>query len=333
MTDENKIEYKKLENFSKHRGGLETYMSGIMGEKFIKYREMWRKVTNREVVTDFPYFPLIETHYACNFKCRMCHKSDKDIFEETYYPEKLSMNLYRRLMDECEEYNCPSLSLNNNNEPLLDKHLLERLSMANKKGIMDIMMNTNAFLLKEDVTKALIDNGLTRLLISLDAASEKTYSLIRSRHYQKVIENIDNFLETRDKIGSVFPVLRLSFCVTSINEAEQEAFLDLWKDKADEVTFQRYTPPAKNENFLSLYPKSRREMKFACCQPFERVIITGNGEVYPCCYQSMKVSVGNIKQNSLYEIWHNDRFKEYRRVVIEEDWEANSCCSVCSKTR
>ncbi len=329
----NKEVYKKLNNYSRHRGGLEAYLDRILGEKFKEYRSMWKKVINCEVLTDFPYFVVLETQFQCNFKCRMCHKSDGDMINEIYYPEVLSMELFKRTIDECAEYNCPSISLNNNNEPLLDKLIINRLSYASKKSIIDIMMNTNGLLLSEEISKALIDNGLTRLLISLDAASEGTYSIIRSNHYKKVVYNIERFLAIREKKKSTLPALRLSFCIININEAEQEKFLDMWKDKADEVTFQTYTPPNSSDSFIKLYPVGRSETIFSCSQPFERAIIRGNGNVYPCCYQAMKLPVGNIKDSSLYEIWHNNKFSEYRRIVLEKDWPANHYCLQCSELR
>lgn len=333
MKSLDKLRYKKITDYSRHQGGLETYLGEILGKKFTEYRAIWKKVTNREIITDFPCFVVFETKFCCNFKCIMCHKSDLEITRQIAYPETIPMGLFKRIVDECAEYKCPSMSLNNNNEPLLDKMVIKKLSYASREGIIDIMMNTNAVLLNEDVSKALIDNGLTRLLISLDAVTEKTFTKVRSIHYNKVVKNIEKFLKIREESGSKLPVLRLSFVVINLNEAEQDNFLKIWKDKADQVSFQRYTPPAKKNRFLELYPVSREEMHFSCSQPFERLIIRGNGDVYPCCYQSIQKSLGNVKEKSLHEIWHSAELNEYRRIVMEEDWDANQFCNACSDCR
>ena len=333
MKHSNDLEYRKVTNYSRHQGGLETYLGKILGRDFIEYRAIWRKVTNRQILTDFPYFVVIETKFCCNFKCIMCHKSDLEVRKQIAYPETLSMDLFKRIVDECAEHKCPSMSLNNNNEPLLDENIIERLSYASKKKIMDIMINTNALLLNEEVSRALVDNGLTRLLVSLDAATEKIFTKVRSIHYNKVIENIEKFLKIREESGSKLPVLRLSFVVINLNEAEQDDFLKIWKDKANQVSFQSYTPPAKKNRFLELYPLSREEMHFSCSQPFERLIIKGNGDVYPCCYQSIQRPLGNVKEKSLHEIWRSTELNEYRRIVMEEDWKANPFCNACSDCR
>ncbi len=325
--------YEKVSNHCRHPHGVDAYLSTILGNKFSEYRTVWEKVTKREIVTDFPSFTLIETSFPCNYNCIMCHQSDANIRKQLKYTDILSMELFKRIVDECAEHKCPSMSLNNNNEPLLDKKIIQRLSYASKKGILDTMMNTNALLLDEETSKALIDNGLTRLLVSMDAATEKTYTKIRSKHYNKVVKNIEKFLEIRDKMKSALPVLRLSFVVINLNEDEQETFLEIWKDKADQVTFQRYTPPNSKKRFLELNPVSKKAMHFTCSQPFERAIVRGNGNVYPCCYQSMELPVGNITEKSLFDIWNSREFNEYRRIAIEENWEANSACKVCSSCR
>ena len=333
MKSPDKLKYKKISNYSRHPRGLEAYLGEILGKKFTEYRAIWEKVTNREIITDFPYFVTMETKFPCNFKCKMCYKSDQEFTRQVAYPETLPMGLFKRIVDECAEYKCPSISLNNNNEPLLDENIIERLSYISKKKIMDIMINTNALLLNEEVSRALINNGLTKLLISLDAATEKTYTKVRSIHYNKVVENVEKFLKIRGESGSKLPVLRLRFVVINLNEAERDNFLKIWKDKADQVTFQRYTPPAKKNRFLKLYPLSQKEMHFSCSQPFERLTIKGNGEVYPCCYQSMLKSLGNVKEKSLHEIWHSAELNEYRRIVMQEDWKADPFCKACSDCR
>jgi len=333
-------DYEKVSNISRHEGGLERHLIELQGEKFKKYRENWHKASNREVLTDFPQFVLLETLYQCNLKCVMCYKHDDIKSDELDYTETLPVEVVERVIDECAEHGCPSISFNNNNEPLLDKKIYQKIAYASKKGILDTMINTNALLLGEEQSRALIEAGLTRLLVSIDAATEKTFGAQRlttkkqaSQDFKKIVRNTEKFLEIREKMGRKLPVLRASFVVTRVNESEREQFIDYWIDKADEITFQRYTAPALTEHFLSLYPKNRDEMLFECNQPFERLIVRGDGNVYPCCYQTMNHPIGSIYNNTLHEIWHGKKMQEYQRIVIDRDWDANENCKTCSSAR
>jgi radical SAM protein with 4Fe4S-binding SPASM domain len=325
--------YININNYSRHHGGVDKYLENIFGNSFREYRTRWHQLTKREISTDFPNYVVVETLFNCNYSCKMCHKSVEELRNALSYTDVMSMDMYKRIIDECSEHNCPSVCCTGNYEPLMDRLMVERLKYASEKGILDVMIKTNGSLLSEEIADAFIENGLTRLSISLDAASEETYSKIRSKDYKKVVENIERFLSLRDKKKVKLPVLRLSYCVTNINGFEQEAFLNLWKDKVDEISFQRFTPPENRENFKHLYPEDRKVMDFFCSQPFERVVIRGDGNVYPCCYQTMKIPVGNIKENSLYDIWNGDKINEYRRIVAEEQWDANPCCLECSQAR
>ena len=325
--------YEKLFNYSRHSGGLEQYLINLLGDNFSVYRDNWKKVSNREFISEFPLFVIIETTAKCNFNCRICFRSNRTLREQVTYSQKMTMDSYKRIIDECSDYNCPSVGINNNNEPLLDREIVSKLNYAKKKGIMDILMNTNASLLNSKLSEALIDSGLTRLMVSLDAATEETYGQIRSGNYSKIIKNIETFLNIRARKNTKLPILRLSFCVVNINEHEKAPFVEMWKTKADEISFQRYTPPVKDDYYLSLYPQSREPMEFKCNQPFERIIIKGDGKVFPCCYQSMDREVGNINHQTIHSLWHSDDFNEYRRIVKEKDWSKNKNCLQCSQTR
>ena len=182
MVPSPKHHYKKLESFSRHTEGLDKYLCHILGPKFTEYRQVWSRIGIGKTVADFPLFPVVETKFACNLKCRICHKSDNETRRSLQYAEILSMGLFKRIVDEMADYRCPSLGLNNNNEPLLDPFILERIAYASQKGIMDTIMHTNAILLSDDCSRSLVENRLTRLLISLDAANASTFTKIRGNY-------------------------------------------------------------------------------------------------------------------------------------------------------
>ena len=86
-----------------------------------------------------------------------------------------------------------SINLNYVNEPLIRKDIPQFVSYAVQKGIPEVMFNTNGVLLKPDMSEALIDAGLTKLSVSLDASTEETCAKIRvGSDFGKVMENIFN---------------------------------------------------------------------------------------------------------------------------------------------
>ena len=320
--------YQKAKNYTKH-GNLDVYMGARLGPKFREYRNIFNGINVLEL-TGFPTYVIVETQSGCNYKCRMCRNSQPIVDEPWEYDERMDIPTFKRIVDECVDHGCQAMSLCDANEPLLDRHLMTRIYYAARR-MTDVNIITNGFLLISDRSRALIDSGLTRLWVGLDATTEETYGKIRKETaFNRICDNIFRFLDIRG--GNVFPVLRVSFCVTSINEHEQEEFLEIWGDIADSVTFQRYTPHNDTMKFLSLVPSGFHDMAFECIQPFERLTITGNGNVFPCCPSRAKPA-GNIHENTIREIWHSDAFAEKRRIVKEKDWAAAENCTRCITTR
>ena len=153
---------------------------------------------------------------------------------------------YQSIITEAQKYGCPSINLNYNNEPLLDPDIAVRVQQAMEKGFMDIRINTNGTLLSPFISEALIDAGLTRLSVSIDAANPNTYHKIRrGGNFQTVINNIDDFLSIRRQKKSKLPLLRCTFVRIQENESELDDFIKHWKGKADYVSIQTYIPPHK----------------------------------------------------------------------------------------
>ncbi|KKL60605.1 hypothetical protein LCGC14_2203620, partial [marine sediment metagenome] len=46
------------------------------------------------------------------------------------------------------------------------------------------------------------------------------------------------------------------------------------------------------------------------------ITIRWNGDVVPCCYDIMsEYVIGNIRENSLEEIWNNERYNNIRKGI------------------
>jgi len=81
---------------------------------------------------------------------------------------------------------------------------------------------------------------------------------------------------------------------------------------------------------VGLY-KSRPFKKHARCKfPWTSVCITSNGDVvqHPRCFYKI---FGNVKNNSLKEIWNNEEYRKFRRVMKENKGilpGCNRCCGI-----
>jgi len=64
--------------------------------------------------------------------------------------------------------------------------------------------------------------------------------------------------------------------------------------------------------------------KSFCVLPWIHLNTWPNGNVYPCCLTDWREEVGNLKDNTLEEIWNNDSMKSIRKDMLSGE-KHNSC--------
>ena len=234
-----------------------TELTGILGKSEIKklskvlekkqweeYRKNYDLASNLNLL-DYPIQLDFELNASCNLKCPMCPisaESPKGKGKSTWF----DFEFFKELIDYSVEKGTKAIKLNYINEPLIRNDILKFIEYAEVKGILDIYFSTNGILLKEEISRNLINSGLTRIQISIDAVTQETYNKVRPGGNLKVIlENIFNFLEIKKELNKTTPLVRSNFVKTELNEFELDEFIKLWKDKVDMIGVQEFIKPTK----------------------------------------------------------------------------------------
>ena len=312
-------------------------LADAIGQKFIDYRKAWDKVNRYELETDFPLHIQLDMDQKCNLKCVQCPLQDEqdDFLDFFAGDNKLTWSDYKNIIAEGKEHNCPSIALTGLTEPLLDKNLEKYLLYAKDNNFMDIMINSNATLLTKERSKKLLDSGLTRIRFSIDAASTESFKIIRKGKYEKVIRNINNFLEMKEKGGYKLPVTGVNFVKMSLNEHEVDKFQSYWEDRVDMVSIQTYIPLNSEEYNKAYYPADQYGLtdqleKFQCPQPFQRVVLN-NRYITPCCAYDEELVFGEIGKDTIYDVWNGKQMKEIRAQHRDHKYKDNATCKACAE--
>ena len=315
---------------------VNTKLISMLGEKFETYRKKWDQVNLFELETEFPLFLQVETNQICNLTCPACPIGAPDAHEKYISQDKMPWSMYEKIILEGEKYGCPSLEPQGTNEPFLDNSLENYIKFASEHGFIDIMLNTNGTLLGEERSKKFLKSGITRIRFSLDAATKETYEKVRTgAKFDTTMKNIERFLEIKKQGNYELPVVGVNFCKTSYNEHEEEAFIEQWMDKVDFVVIQEFQPPDTDHDyshFLSTTSEYRDNVmkEFKCQQPWQRVQVRSNGEICPCCaFFSTELSLGNIKEKSIYEIWNGEEMNNLRKLHKDGRYAENPWCKKC----
>ena len=309
--------------------------NAVNPKKYDEYRKLWNDASNLRIVTDFPLQIDFELNYSCNFTCPMCTwnaESTENKGKATWF----DFEVFKEVIDSACSKGLKSIRLNYINEPLIRKDITKFILYARKAGILDIYFSTNGSLLTDDLCRELINSGLLRLQISLDAQTKETYEKIRTGgNFDDVIKKVLRFLEIRDEMNVKLPTLRVNFVKTEINKHELDDFVKFWKNKADSIGIQDLVGimdgfGKKSQDDLE---KTKLFGTFRCAQPFQHLTLRYDGSVLPCCaFYGAEIPIGQLKTDKkikfseVANIGLLDKSVKSKLLIgtIEELWKSKS---------
>lgn len=175
----------------------------------------------------------IEVTSKCNFRCPHCGSSEipaslrKDMSMKTFYK---MVPFFKHIHH---------VRLFNYGEPLMNQNFIEMARLV-KASSATVGFNTNGMLLEEKTSRKLVELGVDSVVLSIDAATPKTYERIRpDGDFGQVINNFKRLRKIKLERKSKKP--RMSFCFTIMRENVKEIpeVVELAKNcGCEEVRFQ-----------------------------------------------------------------------------------------------
>jgi radical SAM protein with 4Fe4S-binding SPASM domain len=280
-------------------------------------------------------FSIESTNY-CNIKCVMCPRGEPDIM--TRELGHMQPDLFRKILDDAVFFTEPSW-FHWFGEPLMNPKLFDQIDIAKSK-VPNLGISTNATLLSEKNARKILASPLDTLMIAIDGASKEVYERIRkgSFDFEEVQENAMRFLRLKRELGKTKPHTILSIIIMDETAQELDAFKQFWTEQgADEILIKPFVTWAgqSNETFIPLAtPMSRKQRELLRPHPckllWESVVITWDGRVVPCCYDfDAKSVMGDLKTQTLDEIWNADAYVEMRKAELEKR-NFSPLCANCS---
>tara|TARA_Y100000031_G_scaffold95103_1_gene104513 strand:- start:36 stop:644 length:609 start_codon:yes stop_codon:yes gene_type:complete len=173
----------------------------------------------------------------------------------------------------------------------------------------NLKINTNASLLDEKMSHAILESGVKTLAFSADAADSALYSKLRvNGKLENILKNIKKFQEIRTKKYSKSKIITRVSGVKVNNQQNLNAMVKYWGDLVDQIAFVDYMP------WENVYKSKYSEVQTPCSDLWRRMFVWWDGKVNPCDvdYKS-KLSVGNINNSNISELWKSDDYKKLRQ--------------------
>lgn len=319
----NKISRKISKSYKVNK--LINYESSLLSKAplFNKaLRNMWVKKH-----LQFPTRIEIELTNFCNAKCVKCANS-------TMKREKghMDIDLMNKIIDECNNNYVERIHFSGYGEPLLYQKFTNVVNdIRKKKPDIEIVLFSNGEVLTPEKAEPLLSCGLDRINISFDGTTKETYEKNTGMKFERTKSNVRNLLTRKKKMHLKKPFVALQFNELYLNTQKQEFedFQNIWKGLADSMSVQSYGLWAGGvEDKLNV--RERASMQRPCYKLWELLVIRWNGEVSICNVDyDNTVSIGNINENTIKEIWSGSKMKNIRQAHMESRYNEIPVCSRC----
>jgi len=281
-------------------------------------------------INHFARYVEIESFDGCNLNCVMCPLG-KDIYEGGgAIPQKL----FKKIVGELAPYAdwIKLVCLSRNGEPLLNRNVASMVKQLKDIGIKRVNFSTNATALTEKRSYELIKSGLDEIRFSIDGFTKETFEKVRKGgKYEKILNNCLRFIKIRDEIGKGKPQVQIRFVEQKANTHELESWKNFWLSKVQPTDVVASKKMHSWGNELKSYEgRIDQNVAIPCISPFSTLEILYDGTVPLCgCDYKPTVVLGNVKNNSLKEIWNNEKFKQMRDLHSSGNRNKISICVGC----
>ncbi|MFQ5649692.1 MAG: radical SAM/SPASM domain-containing protein [bacterium] len=284
----------------------------------------------------FPQIIQVQTQYGCNARCVFCPMGR----EQNQIKGRMNNATFERIVKEAVDNRVKVLSPYLQNDPLVDKHLHERIAIIRavrrRKIYPKTKIITNGGLLTEERAYNLIRAGLEYIVFSVHGVDKQIYDdIMQGPTFETVIENIERLVRIKEELGAKNPHIEVWAVLTKEVQAQLDQTKHFWKTRG--IRFKgRQLDNRANPDIVdtSAMASDDVEWRYAhyCTIPYWRAWILWNGDMVLCCVDWERSAVfGNIHEESIKDIWNGADYRAYRQRMKDRDL-AGTLCENCQGT-
>jgi MoaA/NifB/PqqE/SkfB family radical SAM enzyme len=307
---------------------INKYYMDMPGDGFLA--RLRNRVTRRPI-PDFPRTLQIQTFTGCNADCIFCP------YGETYTTQpkgRMSVDLYRRIVDEAAAHKVRRISPYLMNEPLMDRDLFDRVRYINER-IPDakVVVTSNGHFLTPEITDRILatNGGIHKLYVSFQGIDKESYekTMRGNMDFDRTMKNVNHFIDTQRSRGLTRPELWITMVDTAIIDAKKA--VAYWRSRGVSSKYTTLENRGGNIKDAQTYSHAPEMTYFTTCtRLFKQAYIMFNGDLVLCCVDySRDQVIGNIVDSSIHEVWNGPVAKEIRRRYLTHEFDRLPLCGNC----
>jgi MoaA/NifB/PqqE/SkfB family radical SAM enzyme len=302
-----------------------------------------QRLLRRDHVLGMPAYYFIDPINICNLRCPLCPTGRGTLARPR---GRMTVPLLKRIVDEIAPY-AYRVELYNWGEPMLHPEIFDMIEYASQRRVA-VGLSSNLNRLDAAMAHRLVESGLSQLVLSIDGATQETYSAYRRLgQLDRVLENLKLLLETKHSLGSHTPFVIWRMLVGKHNEHEIEDVRDLahtmgvdvfttgvlFVDTRKRQETEQWVP--SNPDYSSYdYSGGDLENQWDCHELWETMVINWDGGVAPCCWlHDHRYDFANVTSQTIREIWTGPRYVSARRTRAGREKLPDHTDSICDLCR
>ncbi len=223
---------------------------------FIKKLKVAAGILTRKVLTG-PIEVSVDLTCRCLTGCVMCWYWSPLLGEcptEEWANQHIDYDVLARLIEDFKKIEVKRVIFGGQGDPLLYPEILKAIDLCKKNGI-EVCLITGGVYLNEEKTRAIFNLGLDHLDISLQAATDNTYSKIhpfqKEGTFERIIEQLLLLARLKKEARSIKPHVRIIHVVCNLNYQETVGIIELaGKINAQSIGFKRIDVIPETRNLL-----------------------------------------------------------------------------------
>jgi MoaA/NifB/PqqE/SkfB family radical SAM enzyme len=281
----------------------------------------------RPALANFPKRITLELTNHCNIHCVFCPR--KHMAKNLGY---MHQDLATKLINEMAEHLPVTLVPFFRGESLLHPHWYEIIAYAKQKGLGPIQFTSNATRLDRETAKKILDLQIDFISFSVDTLDPNLYeSTRRGADYNKVHENILQFLDLKKTRNAKLPIVQISAVETAMHMPGMDDFIQYWQKKVDRVRIyiehSSNNHPGTIATSIPDFPK-----RLPCHKPFEDLIVLWDGQIALCNHDWTREKgqlIGDVSGETITKVWNSTKYQGIRSMHEYGDLSGESLCKHC----
>lgn len=286
-----------------------------------------------------PWTIFLEPTNACPAKCVYCPTGDTDLLRKVGRKNVLmKFDLWKKIVDDMRQFpvKIRQTNLYKDGESLIHPDFCRMVRYLRDANVVErIWVKSNGLPLSPDYNARLVSCGLDMIGISVQHVhAQGFYDIAKVRiNYDQYRANVlDLFERSRDTGVQI----SAKIADVGLSEADKQKFLDDFGDRCDFIAIEGLHGWSASDmkdwrlGTDNSFDGSPRTHKIACPLVLYMLTVSSNGDVSICNDDFAHWHrIGNVNTESLMDIWHGNRLREFRLMHLEGRRHENDACRNC----